>query len=39
MDFITLPSATALGLPFSSAVLAGDFLYLSGARSATSPAR
>ena len=31
MEIITLPSAKALGLPFSSAVRAGDFLYLSGA--------
>jgi 2-iminobutanoate/2-iminopropanoate deaminase len=31
MEFITLPSAKALGLPFSSAVRAGDFLSLSGA--------
>jgi enamine deaminase RidA (YjgF/YER057c/UK114 family) len=31
METITLPSAKALGLPFSSAVRAGDFLYLSGA--------
>jgi enamine deaminase RidA (YjgF/YER057c/UK114 family) len=31
METITLPSAKALRLPFSSAVCAGDFLYLSGA--------
>jgi 2-iminobutanoate/2-iminopropanoate deaminase len=31
METITLPSANALGLPFSSAVRADDFLYLSGA--------
>ena len=31
MEFITLPSAKALGLPLSSAVRAGEFLYLSGA--------
>ena len=31
MEFITLPSAKTLGLPLSSAVRAGEFLYLSGA--------
>jgi 2-iminobutanoate/2-iminopropanoate deaminase len=31
MEHIALPSAKALGLPFSSAVRAGDFLFLSGA--------
>ena len=31
MEFITLSSAKALGLPFSSGVRAGEFLYLSGA--------
>jgi 2-iminobutanoate/2-iminopropanoate deaminase len=31
MEHIALPSAKALGLPFSSAVRAGDFLFISGA--------
>ena len=31
MEYITSPSAKALGLPFCQAVRAGDFLYLSGA--------
>src|SRR5277367_2575848 len=31
MQHITLPSAKALGLPFCSAMRAGDFLFLSGA--------
>ena len=31
MQHITLPSAKALELPFSSAVRAGDYLFLSGA--------
>jgi 2-iminobutanoate/2-iminopropanoate deaminase len=31
MEHIALPSAKPLGLPFSSAVRAGDFLFLSGA--------
>jgi 2-iminobutanoate/2-iminopropanoate deaminase len=31
MEHITLPSASTLALPFSQAVRAGDFLFLSGA--------
>lgn len=31
METITLPWAKSLGLPFSSAVRAGDFLFVSGA--------
>ncbi len=31
MDFITLPSDQGLKLPFSQAVRAGDYLFLSGA--------
>jgi len=31
VDHIILPSARTLGLPFSQAVRAGDFLFLSGA--------
>ena len=31
MQHITSPSMSALGLPFSQAVRAGDFLFLSGA--------
>ena len=31
METITLPSAKSLGLPFSSAARAGDFLFVSGA--------
>ena len=31
MEYVTLPSAKALNLPFCQAVRAGDFLYLSGA--------
>jgi 2-iminobutanoate/2-iminopropanoate deaminase len=31
VDHITLHSASTLGLPFSQAVRAGDFLFLSGA--------